>query len=201
MSQRRARRERRPSGPAAARRSTSGGGRGRGVRLIALALAVVVVAGLAAAVAFRGAGGGGSVAAASGERAPSFEGIDPVTGEDVVLASYTGKPVVINIWASWCPGCNDEAADLAKLAQSHPEAQVIGIDYQDTKEGAQSFYRLWGWQHPSVFDPNGSLAARYGLVGLPMTLFLDAEHRVVGRIVGAGRLSDFEAGLRRAQSS
>lgn len=164
-------------------------------------VAVVVVAGLVAAVALRGGGGGAGVAEASGAPAPAFDGIDPVTGEKVALKSFKGKPVVINIWASWCPGCNDEAADLAKLAESHPEAQVIGIDFQDTKSGARSFYRRWDWMHPSVFDPSGSLTALYGLVGLPTTVFLDAEHRIVARIVGAGTLADFEAGLRRAQSS
>ena len=204
MSGRKARQARGAADPAVrpqAPRSKRGAPARRGVRSIVLAaVAVVAVAGIVAAVALKG-GGSGAVAAVSEGRAPSLTGTDPVTGKPISLASFTGKPVVINIWASWCPGCNEEAADLAKLAQKHPEAQVIGIDYQDTKAGARSFYRRWGWQHPSVFDPSGSLAARYGLVGLPTTVFLDAKHRIVGRITGAGTLADFEAGLRRAQSS
>ena len=145
--------------------------------------------------------GGGSSAAVVGGSAPALAGTDPVTGADVSLSDFDGKPVVINIWASWCPGCNDEAADLAAFARRHPEAQVLGIDTQDVQGDAQSFYRRWRWSHPSIFDPDGTLAARLALQGLPTTIFLDAEHRIVTRIVGAGSLADFEDGLRQALAS
>lgn len=130
--------------------------------------------------------------------AVSLSGTDPITGKAVELNAYRGKPVVINIWASWCPGCNEEAADLRRFAQEHPEAQLIGIDYQDTERAARGFYERWDWSHPSVFDPQGALTAGLGLQGLPSTFFLDRQHRVVTRIVGATDLAGFEAGLRRA---
>jgi thiol-disulfide isomerase/thioredoxin len=127
-----------------------------------------------------------------------FSGDDPVTGREVDLAAYQGKAVVVNIWASWCTGCNAEAPDLRRLAQLHPEAQLVGVDYQDTRGEAKSFYRRWGLSHPSVFDPHGEIAAKLGLQGLPTTLFLDRDHRLVSRIVGASNLSGFEDGLRKA---
>ena len=135
------------------------------------------------------------VAANGGGDPVSLAGTDPVTGRRVDLAQYRGKPVVINIWASWCPGCNVEAADLRRFAKAHPEAQVVGLDIQDTRSGARDFYRRWGWDWPSVFDPGGELAARLGLQGLPTTLFLNAEHQVVARIVGEGTFERFEQGL------
>ena len=107
---------------------------------------------------------------------------------------------MINIWASWCPGCIAEAEDLRRFAAAHPEAQVIGLDIQDSRAGARDFYRQWGWAWPSVFDPSGELAARLGLQGLPTTLFLDEEHRVVARIVGEGNFDGFEEGLAQAVS-
>ena len=143
------------------------------------------------------------VSSPSGEgsgRAVSLAGPDPITGKTVELTQYRGRPVVINIWASWCPGCIAEAEDLRRFAEAHPEAQVIGLDIQDTRGAARDFYRRWGWTWPSVFDPSGELAARLGLQGMPTTLFLDEQHRVVARIVGEGDFGGFEEGLARAVS-
>jgi thiol-disulfide isomerase/thioredoxin len=135
-----------------------------------------------------------------GDAAPALSGLDPVTGKPVRLADFRGKPVVINIWASWCPGCIAEARDLAEFGRKHPEAQVLGIDTQDSRGGARAFYARWGWTHPSIFDPSGSLAARLGLQGLPSTYFLNERHEIVARIVGEADLAGFEDGLRRATS-
>lgn len=164
------------------------------------ALAAVVVAGVV--VAQRDGRAAAPTPAHSGgdDAAPALAGTDPITGERVRLADFLGKPVVINVWASWCPGCIAEARDLAAFARNHPEAQVLGIDTQDSKDGARDFYARWGWTHPSIFDPSGSLAARLGLQGLPSTYFLDERHEIVARIVGETDLAGFEDGLRRATS-
>jgi thiol-disulfide isomerase/thioredoxin len=138
--------------------------------------------------------------AVSREDAPELSGEDPITGEEIELADFRGKPVVINIWASWCPGCNDEAAALREFAADHPEAVLLGVDFQDTFSGAREFYERWGWKHPSIFDSSGSLTAALGLFGLPTTLFLDAEHRIAARVVGATDRAGFERGLELATS-
>ncbi len=143
---------------------------------------------------------GGLEPAADAPTAPPLEGTDPVTGGTVRLADFRGKPVVVNVWASWCPGCNEEAVDLREFAEAHPEAVVLGLDYQDTVAGARRFYRTWGWRHPSIFDPSGTKARELGLVGLPTTYFLDARHRVVARIAGATDRAGFERGLTLATS-
>ena len=140
---------------------------------------------------------GGSAArpvAVSREPAPRLGGQDPITGKEVELADFQGKPVVINIWASWCPGCNEEAADLREFAADHPEIVVLGVDFQDTVDGARGFYRRWGWTHPSIFDSAGTQTAALGLFGLPTTLFLDGRHRIVARVVGATDRTGFERG-------
>jgi thiol-disulfide isomerase/thioredoxin len=136
--------------------------------------------------------------AVSPEDAPELSGEDPITGEEIELADFRGKPVVLNIWASWCPGCNDEAADLREFAADHPEAVLLGVDFQDTFSGAREFYERWGWEHPSIFDSSGSQTAALGLFGLPTTLFLDARHRIAARVVGATDRAGFERGLELA---
>jgi thiol-disulfide isomerase/thioredoxin len=138
----------------------------------------------------------GAVSQVSGD-APALHGRDPITGRQVSFAQFAGKPVVLNVWASWCTGCNQEAADLARFAASHPGA-LLGVDTQDTTGGARAFYRKWRWHHPSISDPSGSLSARLAVTGLPTTYFLDRRHRIAGKIVGAGNLAEFEQGLRLA---
>ena len=77
---------------------------------------------------------------------------------------------------------------------------MIGVDIQDTRAAAKAFYRRFGWQHPSIFDPDGLVATRFQLQGLPATLFLDSHHRVVARILGETDLAGFDQGLQRALS-
>jgi thiol-disulfide isomerase/thioredoxin len=131
---------------------------------------------------------------------PDLRGVDPVTGKDVGLADFRGKPVVVNVWASWCPGCNEEAADLRRFAAAHPEAVLLGIDFQDTKAGAKDFYRRWGWSHPSIWDVAGTQTAALGLQGLPTTYFLTADHRIAAQ-VGATDFAGFKQGLEAAKRS
>lgn len=145
----------------------------------------------------QGTGPAEPVAAGGGERV-SFSGTDPITGRQVSLADFAGKPVVINVWGSWCPGCIAEAEALRQFAEDHPEAQLVGVDLQDTSAAARDFYQRTGWTHPSVFDPDGSIAFSLGLQGTPSTFFLDREHRLVTRIVGETDYAGFVRGLEAA---
>jgi thiol-disulfide isomerase/thioredoxin len=127
-------------------------------------------------------------------------GKDPVSGRWVSLGDFQGQPVLLNVWASWCPPCNKEAPRLARFMRAHPSARVLGLDYSDTTGGARSFYRRWGWKQPSIAD-DGTIFLRLGYSGLPITLFLDRSHRVVARILGPGTLAQFESGYRLASRS
>src|SRR5919201_2444864 len=203
MSGRKAKQQRREQlGPAGERRSLTER------RLASVAATVAVVVALVGGFAIAHTRNRGASAQAlsalpgavshAGGGAPSLHGRDPITGRHVSLAQFAGRPVVLNVWASWCTGCNQEAGDLARFAASHPGAQVLGVDTQDTTGGARAFYRKWRWHHPSIADPTGSLSARLAVTGLPTTFFLDRQHRVVAKIVGAGNLAEFEQGLRLA---
>jgi thiol-disulfide isomerase/thioredoxin len=176
-------------------------------------LIAVVAAGVVLArdgdEASRGARAGDETTASQGAEptrvdaapAPALAGEDPITERTVALADFRGKPVVINVWASWCPGCNEEAADLRDFAAAHPEAVVLGLDFQDTRAGAREFYRRWGWIHPSIWDVSGTKTSALGLVGMPTTYFLDDRHRIVAQIVGPTDREGFERGLELATRS
>ena len=142
-----------------------------------------------------------AITAGSAAALPPLAGTDPVSGRHVDIAAYRGEPIVVNIWASWCPGCNQEARDLAAFERAHRrDAQVIGIDTMDSTDGAKRFYARYGWHHPSVFDPHGDLAAAWALRGLPTTYFIDRHGNIVAQIIGAGTRAEFEKGLALAEA-
>jgi len=197
MSQRKAKRARQ------AARAASGRSDAKRLRRRRLLIAAALVA-LAAAVvggvfAAHRSGPAQAIARTSGN-ALELSGTDPVSGKHVDLAAYRGRPIVLNVWGSWCDGCNAEAADLERFARTHPNVQVVGVDTQDTTGGAKAFYRKWGWHHPSIADPHGDLAAQLAIQGTPTTFFLNARHQVVTSIVGASNLAGFDQGLRLALS-
>ena len=82
---------------------------------------------------------------------PPIAGRDVFSGKRVALSQYRGKPVFVNVWGSWCEGCNTEARTLAAFARAH-ERQVafIGIDTIDTRPGARAFYKRYDTDYPSM---------------------------------------------------
>jgi thiol-disulfide isomerase/thioredoxin len=169
--------------------------------VIAAIVAVVGAVVIAGAILGRDTGPATAVPSTRSADRVAFRGIDVVGGDEVSLARFEGKPVVIAIWASWCPGCNAEARALARFAKAHPDAGFIGVNFSDTRDAARSFYRQYGWRFPSVFDPDGRIAGELGLQGTPTTIFLDAEHREVARIVGETDEAGFADGLAKASAS
>jgi len=129
--------------------------------------------------------------------APVLAGIDPVSGKQVSLARWAGKPVLVNLWGSWCHPCRDEADQLRRFLVRHPKS-VLGIDVEDSKQGARSFQQRYGVHFPSIFDPRDVLVHRLKATGTPTSYFLDRRHRIVAALYGAGTLSLFERGWKLA---
>ncbi|MGZ4384210.1 MAG: TlpA family protein disulfide reductase, partial [Gaiellaceae bacterium] len=94
-----------------------------------------------------------------------------------------------------------EAPDIRRFVDRHPNVRVVGIDYQDTRTAAHGFYVKWQWAHPSIADPTGDRARKLGLPILPMTYFTDAQHRIVGRILGPVTLAQLERELAKVTKS
>ena len=128
------------------------------------------------------------VRAADRHAAPALTGTT-LTGADVSLKSFTGKPVVINFFANWCLPCQAEAPGLAKLAHEFgSRVQLVGIAIDSKRPGAMAFARQYHWNWPIVFDPNDSLAYSYGLFGKPTTVVVDQQGRIAWQ--HAGRISN-----------
>jgi cytochrome c biogenesis protein CcmG/thiol:disulfide interchange protein DsbE len=104
----------------------------------------------------------------------------------VRLSALRGRPVLINFWASWCVPCRKEAPELARFDRERRDrARLVGVDFQDARKDGLAFVREFGWRFPTVRDPRGTLASRYGLIGLPTTYVLDPQGRIARTLTGA----------------
>lgn len=120
----------------------------------------------------------------------------------VTLADLRGGPALINFWASWCDPCREEAAELERFYRSLPKgAHLVGVDYTDQEGPAQSFIKTYGWTFPVLSDPNGIFGARYHFTGLPSTIAIDDEGRIVQTLRGPQTVSDLQRALAEAQQA
>jgi cytochrome c biogenesis protein CcmG/thiol:disulfide interchange protein DsbE len=147
-------------------------------------------------------GGDLAAAAARGERptAPDFtlERLDE-DGE-LTLSSLRGKGVVLNVWASWCGPCKEEAPFLETVWRENRARGlvVLGLDAKDFRRDARRFVRKYGLTFPVVFDGPGDTLGSYGVRGFPETFVLDREGRVLETFVGAVNSDEDRAELRAA---
>lgn len=102
-------------------------------------------------------------------------------GRPVQLDAIGGTPTVINLWASWCKPCREE---LPLFAKAHGELsdrlQILGIDFDDDAPAAAiDLARRSGVTYPLLADPNGDVTTSLKVVGLPQTVFVDAQGTIV----------------------
>ena len=102
------------------------------------------------------------------------------------LASFKGKAVMLNFWASWCDPCKHEAPLLQATWQGVQAQGIIfiGIDYEDARSDGLSFLHHYGITYANVVDPNGATAINYGVTGVPETFFIDRHGVVVQKVIG-----------------
>ena len=107
---------------------------------------------------------------------PSFD----MAAYEQLLAEIEGTPVLVNIWASWCAPCRDEAPLLAAAHEEFGDrVQFLGLDILDERASARTFMRENGWTYPSVFDGPGAIRDGLGILGQPATLFFDESGELV----------------------
>ncbi len=103
------------------------------------------------------------------------------------LAGLAGKPIVMNFWSSTCDPCKQETPALADVARTvGGKVAFLGIDTIDERQRAVAFVTRYRVPYPVAFDPRGTVANRYGVPGLPVTVFLSPSAKtVVGENIGA----------------
>jgi thiol-disulfide isomerase/thioredoxin len=130
---------------------------------------------------------------------PSIDGTNPITGKPVKTSSFKGKPLVLTVWASWCPNCNDEAPTVAKVAKQAKGVTFVGVDVEDSASDAKGFYKTHHWNFVSIDDPNRDRQRKLGLPGQPSTVFVNRKGDIVARIIGGGTEQQFKDGIAAAK--
>ncbi|HUG65587.1 MAG TPA: TlpA disulfide reductase family protein [Gaiellaceae bacterium] len=161
-------------------------------RLVAQGVAIGLVALLFILLAWsllNDEGGDLAAAAARGDRpaAPDFtlERLDE-NGE-LQLSSLQGKAVLLNVWASWCIPCKEEAPFLEEIWRENRDRGlvVVGLNAKDFRADARKFAERFDLTFPLVYDGPGETLDGFGVTGFPETFVLDREGRVVEAFAGA----------------
>lgn len=110
-----------------------------------------------------------------------------LTGPVQKFSDFRGKPLLINVWASWCGPCQLEMASLERLARSKGARQfnMIGISTDDYPVAARGFLRKYPTSFSHFIDGQLVLENMLGAERLPLTVLVDARGRVLGKYYGA----------------
>jgi cytochrome c biogenesis protein CcmG/thiol:disulfide interchange protein DsbE len=109
-----------------------------------------------------------------------------------------GEVTLVNVWASWCVPCRDEAPLLMQLA-ADKRIRVVGITYKDQAENARRFLGRYGNPFAANgVDGNGRAAIEWGVYGVPETFVVDREGRIAYKLVGPITPDNLESALKPA---
>jgi cytochrome c biogenesis protein CcmG/thiol:disulfide interchange protein DsbE len=120
----------------------------------------------------------------------------PLPGIDA--ATFKGVVSLVNVWASWCVPCHDEAPLLTRLAQD-ARIRLVGINYKDQPDNARRFLGRHGNPFVAVgADHNGRASIEWGVYGVPETFVVDREGRIAFKLVGPITPDNLERALKPA---
>ena len=120
--------------------------------------------------------------------APDFTVYDE-SGGTVKLSDFSGKPVILNFWASWCGPCASEMPAFQTAFETWGEdihfLMVNTTGWRETVDSAKEFLAGQSYTFPVYFDTEGEAAAAYGINAIPATYFIDSQGNLVNSFLGA----------------
>ncbi len=154
------------------------------MRILLWGIPLVVFLGLAALLMSRlGSDPTALPSARLGKPFPPFHLNALLDEKMLTVADITGKPTVVNVWASWCPSCKEEHPELMKLADAG--IPIVGINYKDAAQDAEQYLEQRGNPYGLVIaDVDGNLGLDLGVYGAPETYLIDETAHVRYRYVG-----------------
>jgi cytochrome c biogenesis protein CcmG/thiol:disulfide interchange protein DsbE len=115
-------------------------------------------------------------------------GLDP--------AAFRGTVSVLNVWASWCVPCHDEAPLLVRLAQDK-RIRIVGINYKDQADNARRFLGRYGDPFAANgADENGRAAIEWGVYGVPETFVVGRDAHIAFKLIGPITPENFDSVLK-----
>lgn len=120
-------------------------------------------------------------------------------GNKVKLSDYFGKPIVLNFWASWCYYCKEEMPDFNEAYKKHSDIQFLMVNATDgaseTIGSAKNYVDSQGFDFPIYFDTYFEASNAYQVTGLPMTVFIDKNGKLITYTSGMLTASELEKGI------
>jgi thiol-disulfide isomerase/thioredoxin len=107
--------------------------------------------------------------------------------------SRDGRPVVLNLWASWCPPCREEMPHFDDAARRHPEILFLGVAVRDDPEAAAATVAELALSYALGADLDGSVDAAFPSPGLPATFLIGSDGTLLGAVYGGLEPEDIEA--------
>jgi cytochrome c biogenesis protein CcmG/thiol:disulfide interchange protein DsbE len=176
-------------------------------RRLAVLLPLILFLALAALFLYRlGAGDPSRLPSALIGRPVPATDLPPVAGllRDSALVpglaseDFAGAVSLVNVWASWCVPCHDEAPLLMKMAEDK-RLRMVGINYKDQPENARRFIGRYGNPFAAVgADPNGRASIDWGVYGVPETFVVGRDGRIAFKLVGPITADNLERTLKPA---
>ena len=168
--------------------------------IIGAVVLVVLVIGITQLGGTSDEGGGGPVPTTA-QTAAAAKAPQLIDGKQFKarLAALKGKPVVVNIWGSWCIPCRQEFPIFQRVSAAKGKDVVfLGLDTQDPIEDARKFLKAHPLTYASYTDTDGSLAKSFGIIGTPSTVFYDRSGKANYLHQGPYRKdADLEADIKR----
>ncbi|MGH7448989.1 MAG: TlpA family protein disulfide reductase [Longimicrobiales bacterium] len=123
----------------------------------------------------------------AGDAAPAF-GAPVLDGDSLHLASLRGHPVLLNVWATWCPPCREEMPALQALHERFGSRGLrilgVSVDSHGSEETIRRFLREGGYSFTILHDPSDAVSRQFRTIGVPETFLIDSAGRVVRRWIG-----------------
>jgi cytochrome c biogenesis protein CcmG/thiol:disulfide interchange protein DsbE len=123
---------------------------------------------------------------------------DGVPLPGIATGDFNGAVTLLNVWASWCVPCHDEAPILMKLSEDR-RFRIIGINYKDQPENARRFIGRYGNPFTAVgADVNGRASIDWGVYGVPETFVIGRDARIAFKLIGPITPANLEGTLKPA---
>ena len=122
-----------------------------------------------------------------GAEAPAYAA-ETLDGERMAISQLRGRPVLLNVWATWCHPCRQEIPALEQLHRTYAPRglHVVGvsIDQGDQQQGIREFLQEYGASYPIWLDPDGEIQTAYSTMGVPNPFLIGPDGTVLWKHVG-----------------
>ena len=114
-----------------------------------------------------------------GDFAPNFS-LKDLSGETVELKDFDDTAVLLVFGATWCPHCRKEVPELKRAESIYRDRglRVVYIDVQESRKKVSAFVRKYGIQYTVLLDRTGTVARKYGVVGIPYNVLIGSDKRI-----------------------